>query len=494
MMKITYAGGNAAGDASHLAVQGFSSTEILTAIQNGSGDLELIGWTYNDGTMTRAPARATAGTANEVALALLGRRAVTAVRSGSNKLLLISWDAPTGLQSITRLQPERPGEAGEASNIAITAINSTTFVTAPLVTALRDGSGDLLLICWALNADGTFTRLGDSNPAGKPKQAGAVSLVTITPVGNNIVVTAVRNGSGNLELIAWRISEDYTTIHRLNPVGETAGTVGEIALTTFRDAETGQAGRVVTAVQNGAGDLLLIAWKFDGTGFQRLGDTSTLPVNQRPGTASHISISPAGNAAGTFLTTMRRGSGDLELIAFTLDKNGGWIREADFGEREGTDVTETVVSSFWGRAVSATRRAGFLNVSVWEVSTVQVTNTTAINQWITSVLADPARAHELKRNWMKLLKAELPLSNQQSESLALIAENDAKKLRAAVAMVVDNGGTIHIERKTQHSAGTLILQPKSLGNKTAELSVTVFHCTFNAHCRDWHCGWGPVRK
>lgn len=31
MMKITYAGGNTAGEASHLAVQEFSSTEILTA-------------------------------------------------------------------------------------------------------------------------------------------------------------------------------------------------------------------------------------------------------------------------------------------------------------------------------------------------------------------------------------------------------------------------------------------------------------------------------
>jgi hypothetical protein len=60
MMKITYAGGNGAGDASHLAVQAFSSTEILTAMQNGSGNLELIGWVYKDGVMTRG-ATATAG-------------------------------------------------------------------------------------------------------------------------------------------------------------------------------------------------------------------------------------------------------------------------------------------------------------------------------------------------------------------------------------------------------------------------------------------------
>jgi hypothetical protein len=364
MMKITFAGGNGAGEASHLAVQVFSSSEILTAMQNGSGNLELIGWVYKDGKMTRG-ASPTSLPANEVALALMGRRAVTAVRSGSSNLLLISWDAPAGLQSITR-RHDSFNMAGEASNIGITAINSSM-----LVTAVRDGSGELLLICWRLNADGTFTRLGDSNPQGQPRQAGAVSLVTITTVGNNIVVTAVRNGRGDLELIAWRISEDGRTIHRQNPVGETAGAVGEIALTTFHNGETGQAG-VITAVQNGAGNLLLIAWTLEeGTGrFQRLGDTSTLPANQRPGTASHISISPAGNAANTLLATMRRGSGDLELIAFSLGANGGWTREGDFGQSEGTDVTETVVTSFFGRAVSAIRRANFLDVAVWEVSSV----------------------------------------------------------------------------------------------------------------------------
>jgi hypothetical protein len=26
------------------------------------------------------------------------------------------------------------------------------------------------------------------------------------------------------------------------------------------------------------------------------------------------------------------------------------------------------------------------------------------------------------------------------------------------------------------------------------LSVGVFHCTFNAHCRNWHCGWGPSKS
>lgn len=486
-MQITFVAGNDAGKASHLAVQAFSSGsgEILTAMQNGSGDLELIGWIFQGGHVTRA-ATATAGTAENVALALLGRRAVTAVRSGSDHLLLISWNAPSGLQTITRLH-DSGGMAGEASQIAVTPVNQTM-----LVTALRDGSGDLLLISWQLNANGSFTRLGDSRG-----QAGAVSLVTATTIGNNIVVTAVRNGSGDLELIAWRVSGDGKTIHRQNPAGATAGSVGEIALTTFRDSEGATAG-VVTAVQNGSGNLELIAWgvlDLGVSGFRRLGDTGTLPPAQRPGTASHISISPSGFGPNNFLAAMRRGSGDLELIDFTLNSNGGWTRNADWGQREGTDVTETAISSFVSRAVTAIRRNDTLNVKVWQVSNSPVVapDTTALNDWFKSALADPARSEELRRDWMKLLRQDLPLSERQKEHLSLVPPQDAKELQAAIAQVVEHGGTIHIERDSEQSPGELIVQPQATGKLQPDFSVGIFHCTFDANCRNWHCGWGPAK-
>lgn len=486
-MQITFAGGNGAGEASHLAVQGFSNEEILTVMQNGSGNLELIGWIYKGGQMTRA-GTATAGTAENVALALMGRRAVTAVRSGSNNLLLISWDVPSGLESITRLH-DSTGMAGEASHIAITPINSSM-----LATALRDGSGDLLLISWRLNADGSFTRLGDSHG-----QAGAVDLVTATSIGNNIVVTAVRNGSGDLELIAWRVSEDGKTIHRQNRVGNTAGTVGEIALTIVPESDTSARG-VITAVQNGSGNLELIAWRvldLGLSGFQRLGDTSTLPPNQRPGAASHISISPSGYSPSNFLATMRRGSGDLELIDFTLNSNGGWTREADWGQREGTDVTETVISSFWGRAVTAIRRQDFLNVGVWQVSNSNQStapNTAALNEWFRSALTDPARANELKQNWMQLLQKELQLSDSQKEHLSLVPAEHAKELQAAIAQAVDQGGKVYIERDSERAPGQLIVEPNPNGRVEPAFSVGIFHCTFDANCRNWHCGWGPAKK
>ena len=361
MITITPIATGVAGEASHLCVQTFNASEIMTAMKNGSGNLELIGWLVKNGDQLTRPqltrpkgSTATAGAVQEVALTLVGRTAVTAVRDGSGHLLLISWNVPHNLTSVDRLH-DSGTHAGEASQIAMTAIGNI------LVTALRAGDGHLLLISWALNSDGSFTRRGDSG-----SQAGEVSLVKIASIGNGIVVTAVRNGSGKLELIGWKISADGATIHRQNPSGTTAGAVGEISLIASRtDPQTGARG-VITAVQNGAGKLEVIGWRIqdDGATIVPSGTTNTLPPAQIPGAATHIGIGLGGGAT-TYVASMRRGSGDLELIAFDMTPNGGWKREGEFVQGSGTDVTETAITS---GAVTASRKANFLNVGLWEVS------------------------------------------------------------------------------------------------------------------------------
>ena len=73
----------AAGEASAVAVAGFGDGEVLTACRDGSGDLLLIGWSAQPGASSitrRADSAGLAGEVDQVALAVLGRRAVTAVR------------------------------------------------------------------------------------------------------------------------------------------------------------------------------------------------------------------------------------------------------------------------------------------------------------------------------------------------------------------------------------------------------------------------------
>jgi hypothetical protein len=124
---IKPAGGNGAGSASLIALKAFpdGSSEIVTALKNGSGNLELIGWRLSDDNkITReADSLQQAGTVDQIALTLIGRRAVTAVRSGSGNLLLISWDVPSQIPAITRLH-DSGTDAGAVTNIAMTAIQT----------------------------------------------------------------------------------------------------------------------------------------------------------------------------------------------------------------------------------------------------------------------------------------------------------------------------------------------------------------------------------
>src|SRR6516164_9146388 len=94
--------GGGAGEASHIAVAALGGPpQFITAMRNGSGNLELIGWIMRDNTLTRA-GTALAGAVSEVALTIAGQRAVTAVRDGRGRLFLISWGCTSQLQSITK--------------------------------------------------------------------------------------------------------------------------------------------------------------------------------------------------------------------------------------------------------------------------------------------------------------------------------------------------------------------------------------------------------
>jgi hypothetical protein len=193
-------------------------------------------------------------------------------------------------------------------------------------------------------------------------------------MGGNFIITAVQTAHsivhphGNLKLIAWQISQNGEQITRIGDenhlVGE-AGEVSEVALTTI----SGFSG-VLTAVKNGSGNLEVIAWGANATnGFTRLADNQA-PHNTA-GTASHIAITHAGNLQERYLTSMRRGSGDLELIAFDYmpNTNSPVTRVGDHGQSQGNDVTETALAHLAdGRAITAIRLRDFLSVQLWSLT------------------------------------------------------------------------------------------------------------------------------
>jgi hypothetical protein len=351
-----------AGQASLIAVRAFNESEVLTALSDGSGDLLLIGWHTppQDAAITRAADSLTqAGTAREVALTLMGRRAITAVRSGSDKLLLISWDVPPGLGSITRLEDSGTA-AGDASQIAMTALSDTM-----LVTALRDGDGDLLLISWRLEPDGILSRLRDSG-----SDAGEASAVTIAALDESNVVTAVRNGRGNLQLIGWSVAPNGE-LRRWDGKGAEAGEVGDGGIAILPMAGGGSTTDVLTAVQDGSGNLLLIAWRASpasGT-IDRLADSGS-EARAASSLALTSTLTPAGTSI--VLVSLRRGEGNLGVIAFELiaDAAGAVIiRIGDYANQDETDVTGTALASLEsGRILSASRINGSLALTTYSVS------------------------------------------------------------------------------------------------------------------------------
>jgi hypothetical protein len=363
--NLVAAGG--AGEASNLSVATLPSgaPEFITAMKNGSGNLELIGWTLRDTTLMRA-ATALAGAVSEVALTIVGQRAVTAVRDGSGKLLLISWNCSSQLTSITRAGDSSASHTGAADLIGITSA-LTEFGQPIIVTALRNGSGNLELISWRLEANGNLTRLGDSG-----SHAGGVNSVAVVALGN-LIVTAVQtkhsilHAHGNLKLIAWQVSQNGATITRIGDenhlVGE-AGEVSEVAMTNM----SGFSG-VLTAMRNGSGNLELIAWGVNATtGFTRLKDNQS-PGNTA-GTASHIAINHTGISQESYVASMRRGSGDLEFIVFNCapTTNAPITRVGDHGSAQGNDVTETALAHFGGGVIVADRLRKFLNVQIWHLT------------------------------------------------------------------------------------------------------------------------------
>jgi hypothetical protein len=217
-----------------------------------------------------------------------------------------------------------------------------------------------MVIAWQMNPDGSFTRMGDSNKTAGGQAAGRADLVKVAPLGGGTIVTAVKNGSGNLELIAWRVSSGGQTIQRLTPMSTPAqaGHIDELSLIV-------DGANIVTAVRNGSDDLQVINWRMIDGAFVRIGDTNALPPGKRPGRAEKISVC---HLADKIVTSLRQGSGALELIAFDIVGSGGFSRSGELVHPQVTDPDETVIASVYNRVAVASKRANFLDLRLFTVT------------------------------------------------------------------------------------------------------------------------------
>jgi len=205
-----------AGEIAELAMQGLqgNADRLITVVRTASGLLKLIEWRISSlgGVDRITDSGNAAGSASHIDIARGPTSSIfiTAIRSASGKLKLISWSAPGG--TIQR-QGDSGNAAGAATQIRIVALTDTCFVI-----ACRASNGNLFLISWRLNADGSLTRLADSATAAGEAQSVSMTLIRSSGA-DHLVATTVRTGSGRLRLIVWNINSNLGTISRRGDSG-----------------------------------------------------------------------------------------------------------------------------------------------------------------------------------------------------------------------------------------------------------------------------------
>ena len=249
------------GRVSEIAVIRSRAQALVTAVRTADETLKLIPWAVdNNGSISRLGNGAEAGEASDIDITR-GRLFVSACRTAEENLRLISWEVEE--DGTVRRRGENSDPAGDARNNKIIALSNTLFVT-----AVRTVSGKLKLIAWELANNNALERRDDS-----ADEAGAVteiSLVRVSPdtAGNHRVVTSVRGGDGELVLITWSISTNGRAIKRLSFNHGQAGRVNMIRSVTT------SSGRLVTSAKDSSGDLVLITWNVEGSGnLTRLADS-----------------------------------------------------------------------------------------------------------------------------------------------------------------------------------------------------------------------------
>ncbi|MFL6259924.1 MAG: hypothetical protein ACJ76Y_09455 [Thermoanaerobaculia bacterium] len=287
-----------------------------------------------------------------VIMALLGAGAaaaqtslVTAVRDGGGNLKLISWN-DNGI----RLNAEG-ASAGAVSLISAARLGNSE----QMATAVRDGDGNLKVIVWRVPFNGQIERRTSG-------QAGAVSRISAAsnPTGDRLV-TAVRDGSGNLKVIVWAVTPQGS-ISRLpgdGLAGAVSITLGALPLDHVISATfVGSSGTLLaTAVRDGGGNLKIITWRIASSGqVTRLKDISA-------GAVSEISAIALGTR---LVTAVSDGGGNLKLIAWGVDANGGITRGDDAQAGAATQITTFPLSG--PQLVTAVRDGGGnLKVISWKV-------------------------------------------------------------------------------------------------------------------------------
>ncbi len=269
---------------------------VLTSVINSSGNLEIITWWDTDTSLERLSS-VTAGQASLVSAACFYHipdydvpYLVTALANSSGNLEIICWFISNSGALIRQSSYTSAATATEISMVA-------GFSQNVVFTASRDTSGNLDVNAFCIDSSGGVTPCGTAG-------GGAVSQVA-TAFTYNQFASAVRDANGKLEVTAWTWSSNQ--LIRGGTI--TAGAIKQVAA---GNAQGGQS-QIYTAVVNGSGNLEMIAWNIDSSAqLSRLGSYTA-------GAATQVALCDACfDDAPYEFTVVRNGAGNLSAELWTL--------------------------------------------------------------------------------------------------------------------------------------------------------------------------------
>lgn len=181
--------------------------------------------------------------------------------------------------------------------------------------------------------------------------AGSFGELVMHFVRSRRVVTALQDAAGNLMLITWALTPEDQLLRR----GEImAGRASRIAIAEPRSDI------VVTALRDGSGNLRLISWRVESNGtFTRCADDGAGPVSR---------VALAAPEEGVVLAAVRTASGNLKLIAWSVVPNGDFTRQGEADAGAISDVKLATTRVFSGVVTAVRLASGNLKLIAWRVT------------------------------------------------------------------------------------------------------------------------------
>lgn len=238
-----------------MATTTVGNNRAVTAVKTQSGTLKVIVWDIaiaNNGSASIVRlGEASAGAVSAVAISRARNfnGVFVAVRDSQQNLKVIPFQISADGQTVTRRKSGQAGKIGTAIAVAPLAQG--------VAAGMRDASGGLRIITWKVAGNGNI-----SGPRRATATAGGISQISLltAPHGDSNLTSVVRDASGGLRLIGWAVNGNGTNLRRLG--SSRAGAATQISADVVSRSYPGKDPRdmVLTSVRAGNGDLKLITW------------------------------------------------------------------------------------------------------------------------------------------------------------------------------------------------------------------------------------------